>query len=277
MKRNVTALLLGIIPLLLVAVQWGTADVLPNYFVYDVPVVYYFSFLETHYLYFYLHIVTLVPVFLLSFDQKVAFYKRWKFLWQPLLMVNMVYWIWDIGKTSLQVWGFNSKYIVGCFIFNLPIEEIVFFITVPYACVFIYYCLLAYFPTQRWMKVEQFTTPILILGFIGMGLLRWDLTYTSTTCIIAGFYLLFHYLQEDAWIRARFYEAFIVCLIPFLIIDGVLTGGYQSEPIILYNPNEFLNIRIGSIPIEDAIYFIPYLLFIVTYMEKKRCQKNIEK
>ena len=45
---------------------------------------------------------------------------------------------WDIWFTDIGVWWFRDDYITGWKIFLLPIEEWLFFIVVPYACIFIY-------------------------------------------------------------------------------------------------------------------------------------------
>ena len=81
----------------------------------------------------------------LSFDRKVAFYKKWKALLPGLLFTAMVFVIWDVWFTREGVWSFNPDYLIGVYILNLPIEEWMFFFVVPFACVFIYECLIAYF------------------------------------------------------------------------------------------------------------------------------------
>ena len=53
--------------------------------------------------------------------------------------------------TSLEVWGFNSDYLINFFIFNLPIEEVLFFICIPYSCVFTYFVFTKYVPDNFFM------------------------------------------------------------------------------------------------------------------------------
>ncbi len=43
--------------------------------------------------------------------------------------------LWDALVTGAH-WHFNPLYVSGIKIINLPIEEILFFITVPFACLF---------------------------------------------------------------------------------------------------------------------------------------------
>jgi lycopene cyclase domain-containing protein len=109
------------------------------------------------YTYLIIDFVSVLFPFLLSFDKKVAFYKTWNRLFPAIFIVGVFFVVWDIAFTNLQVWSFNAKYIVGIKFFNLPIEEYLFFLCVPYSCVFIYDCYNAYFPQINPIKKEPFT------------------------------------------------------------------------------------------------------------------------
>ena len=95
-------------------------------------------------IYLWLNIGTVLFPFILSFDKKVAFYKNYKYLFPAALITGTFFLIWDQWFTDMNVWGFNSLHLTGYFIGDIPIEEVLFFITVPYACLFIYECLIAY-------------------------------------------------------------------------------------------------------------------------------------
>jgi hypothetical protein len=136
---------------------------------------------------------------------------------------------------------------------------------------FIYECLVCYFPKDYFLIYEKQISYTLSFVLILIGFATWGITYTCTTYLIAGFYLLWHILRvENAAIRSRFYLAYLVSWIPFVFVDGILTGGYQDAPIILYNPEEFLGFRVTSLPFEDSIYLIPLFLANITFFEEMR-------
>ncbi|HET9486859.1 MAG TPA: lycopene cyclase domain-containing protein, partial [Chryseosolibacter sp.] len=66
----------------------------------------------------------------------------------------------------------------------------------------------------------------------------------------------------------RFYFAFGVILIPFFIVNGILTGSFIDEPVVWYNNTENLGIRLGTVPLEDVVYGMLMLLVPITIWEK---------
>lgn len=71
----------------------------------------------------------------------------------------------------------------------------------------------------------------------------------------------------------KFYRAYLVSQIPFLVVNGVLT----SLPVVIYNNNENLGTRIYAIPAEDFFYSLLMLLMNISLMEFFKRKQNIQK
>ncbi|WP_350201756.1 lycopene cyclase domain-containing protein [Gracilimonas sp.] len=163
-----------------------------------------------------------------------------------------------IIKSYKSVWTFNNSYYLGIDLFGLPLEEIFFFITVPIACLFIKECL------QYFQKIPSIKNDgILIL----IGIAYCTQLYTSTVCLLSASAIGWHYVFGKIDTRSKTYITFGVSLIPFLIINGILTGLFTEEPLVQYNSGEFSGISICTIPIEDAIYLFPLLLLNISVYE----------
>ncbi len=255
--------LLLVLAVVLVIIHWFIDDVKPNNFVLQVKPFFHVPFFETRYLYLYAHIFAFIPVFALSFDKKVAYYKTWKHLLPALLIVSIIFWIWDIVKTHYQVWGFNPKYYTMLLI-NLPIEEWFFFITFPFCSVFVYECIEAYFPKDILKDYDRPLSIFLGFGCFFVGISHWGQSYTATTWIPAGLFALWHFFTYDNTYRTRFYKAFLIMLIPFFIVNSLFTGAFTIEPIVIYNPEEYLGIRIGTIPLDDFAYNLLLEFMVLT-------------
>ena len=104
--------------------------------------------MNTHYTYLLILAASIAGPLILSFDKKVAFYKKWKYFFRALSQTVTLYIVWDFYFTSKGIWSFNEAYITGIKLYNLPIEEVLFFFIVPYCCVFIYACIRSYFPSM---------------------------------------------------------------------------------------------------------------------------------
>lgn len=227
-------------------------------------------------LYLILNLCTIAGPLALSFDKKVAFYKNWKYLFPAIFYMMLLFIPWDIGFTYFDVWHFNPDYVLGFYIFDLPIEEWLFFITVPYACVFIYTCLNIYFPHDYFKKRARLVTLVLFITAIALYVFNTAKLYTAYTAILTAFAMLIHllFLSRNKYM-GNFYRAFLVCLAPMFVIDGILT----YKPIIIYNEIEKTPFRIGSIPWEDFLYNLLMLLMVVGFYEflKRKPKPKAEK
>lgn len=211
-------------------------------------------FLEASWTYAILHAFTIVPVFALSFDKKVRYYAFWPRLFPAILIMGTLFIIWDAYFGQVGVWGFNDRYLMGGRLLGLPWEEWLFFITVPFGSFFIYACLNAYFPGDPFSRFDKEVTLVLIILLLLLGIMYIDRLYTASTFFLTGGFLLYHYIYVPNTFRTLFYRAYLLILVPFLLVNGVLTGACTVAPVVVYNPEEFMGLRIVSIPMEDALY-----------------------
>ena len=203
----------------------------------------------------------------LSFDKKVAFYKNWKYLFPAMFIPACLYIGWDIYFTSKGVWYFNEAYITGIKLINLPLEEVLFFFIVPFCCVFIYACIRSYFPGLVNKRTADLFLKILAIILLIAGIIYVDKYYTSWTFIFTGSFILMLYFLRDyfkSFDAVSFLVSFLICLIPFLIVNGFLT----ALPVVLYKDSENLGIRIYTIPFEDMFYGLLLTLMNIVLYEK---------
>ena len=206
--------------------------------------------------------------FMLSFDSKVAFYKRWKYLFPAIVPVAIAFLVWDEYFTVNEIWGFNKRYLSGVFLGHLPIEEVSFFLIVPYACIFIYEVLRSYFPSFNTQRVGQVVGFTITLSGLVFGTMYMDNWYTSAACLTAALLTIgLYFVKRSEW-YGNFALGYLVVLIPFLIVNGVLTGAVTDEPIVWYSEDHIMGPRIYTIPVEDLFYNYAMLLPMTTLYER---------
>ncbi|MBD3196483.1 MAG: lycopene cyclase domain-containing protein [Candidatus Lokiarchaeota archaeon] len=201
-------------------------------------------------LYFWLNLLVIIGPILLSFDKKVAFWRRWPPLLMSMIIVSSVFIIWDIIVTEIGHWSFSVIYAGTLKLVNLPIGEWMFFIAVPYATIFIYECVRAYtkdkelhFSRYIFISIGLIGTLPLIFFFNKGYTVLMGIVFLITMCTI-GFFGYKKFTSK--WTLV----ALILTYIPFLVFNGIFT----YLPIVLYNPDAIIGIRVISIPIEDFFY-----------------------
>lgn len=216
-----------------------------------------------HYIYLALILFTLSYPLYKSFEEKINYVSKWKFLFPAIISSAIFFIAWDIWFTKIGVWKFNPDYILGIYILNLPIEEWLFFIVIPFACIFIYE-VMNYFVKKDVLKnYTPLITIVLVIFLVAFSVLYADRIYTFITFSLLAFFLLTHQYVIKSDYLGKFYLAWLICIIPFLIVNGVLT----AMPVLIYNNAENMAIRIITIPLEDFFYGMLNILQVVTVYE----------
>ena len=207
-------------------------------------------------------LTVLFPI-ILSFDKRVRFFQSWKYIFPGLFISGLLFLFWDYLFTIYGVWSFNPDYVKGIYFLNLPLEEILFFVTVPFACIFIYECLNYYIKRDLLESVSVYISYLLIGLCAVLLVLFYDRVYSLITFGLLLVILLIAQFVLKLKFLSRFYLAYLVSLIPFYIVNGLLT----SIPVVMYNNEENMAFRVGTIPFEDHFYSMAMLLLNIMFFE----------
>jgi lycopene cyclase domain-containing protein len=224
--------------------------------------------LKSNYLYLIINLICILFPVLLSFYSKAPFYKKWKAVSIAILISGIIFIAWDEIFTRLGIWGFNAKYITGWQLGSLPIEEIMFFIVIPYACVFTYFLLKDVSQKNYFFSRHELLSYGLIVAMLITGVYNLEKAYTSITLLSFAFLLAYLTLKVRARYLGHFYVAFFFILIPFFVMDGILTGTFIDEEVVWYNDAAIMGMRLGTIPVEDIFYAMFLMLMNIAIYER---------
>lgn len=205
-----------------------------------------------------------------SFEKQVRFYTKLKYFLPAMLFTGAIFIIWDMRFEEIGIWKFNPEYLIGIYIFNLPLEEWLFFIVIPYCSVFIYEILKVKLPHFERPNLFTGVSLVLLIAFALLAYFAREKLYT-----FFNFFLLTIYFGYTIFRKrfkphyTKFYLTWAISLFPMLIINGVLT----ALPVVEYNNHHNLGVRVFTIPIEDFFYFFLLLLMNLTiyeYLKKQR-------
>lgn len=217
-------------------------------------------------LYLWLNIATISFPLLFTFDKRINFYKRLPFLLPAIIITGVLFLVWDQLFVIWHVWSFNPDYILGYYVMDLPIEEVLFFFTVPYACVFILESTRVYIKKDIFGKSHRYITLVFMLLSCFLFYKYQRQLYTTVTCLILFFLLNIQLIVIKRNYMSRFYLTYFISIIPMLIVNGILT----AKPVVQYNPMHFTGIRLGTIPVEDFLYNLAMLLTCISLYEMFR-------
>jgi lycopene cyclase domain-containing protein len=221
-----------------------------------------------NYIYLLINFFTIIICFIYSFDKRIRFNRYFKTFFISSTIVAILFILWDVYFTSSGVWWFNYDYVIGIKLGGLPLEEILFFFCIPFSCVFTYYCLTKFFDLCWANAFNNIIVFVTVIVCVVIGLLNVDKIYTLVTAFVTTITVIYlHFFSQRPWI-GQASLIYTILMLGFLPVNGILTGTGLDNPIVNYNPQDFLGIRILTIPIEDAVYGYSMFLWNIYFFLK---------
>lgn len=211
--------------------------------------------------YLYLNLAIIAFPLIFSFEKRIKYYKKFKPLAIALLLVGIFFVGWDVFATYRGHWSFNPIYVAEIKLLGLPLEEILFFITVPYSCLFVFDSILHFLGDRKLFSHRKWLFPVIgvLIMLFAFGFCGKD--YTVLALLSVGLTILFVSLVNVQLFSSQAYWIYIVLtLFLFLISNYFLT----SLPVVQYSSGAITGFRVITIPIEDFLFNFSMLTNYVT-------------
>jgi lycopene cyclase domain-containing protein len=218
-------------------------------------------------LYYWLNLLSVIVPLAFSFEKNLRLYKQWKFIVPAILITMIPFVLWDIFFALHGYWGFNPRYHSGTIFFGLPMEEYLFFVCLPYSSVFTYYALQFHFPNRMLSKknVTLLSTCLVLLS-ASVALSNTQHAYTLVNLVLFAIIISVTWKFRPKILR-YYYWIFLILLVPFFIVNGILTGSGIEEEVVWYSSTAIIGIRLFTIPIEDIFFAFSMILSVVFFAD----------
>ncbi len=224
--------------------------------------------------YLWINIAVIFFPLVLSFDKKLQFYKRIPAFIVSLLFAGGGFIIWDIYATIHKHWSFSPAHTFKLKFMFLPLEELLFFLAIPYACIFLYETISYYLPKRELPFNIYFNLSVAVIpAFI--ALLIFETAYTQIVIWVAIAFFVTATIFYPSILKSSHYWIYMLfSFVPFFVVNYILT----SIPIVSYNPDVIIGYRITSIPVEDFIYSYSMLSwYLLIYLAARDIWTKIKK
>src|SRR5690606_19274060 len=126
---------------------------------------------------------TIIICLIASFDRRIRFDRHFGAFFKAAVLVAIPFIAWDAWFTAEGVWWFDTNYTLGLVIAGLPLEEWLFFLCIPFSCIFTYYCIDKFFKWEWLASLNNLIVFIAIVVCSVMALLHYDKIYTLVTAL----------------------------------------------------------------------------------------------
>jgi lycopene cyclase domain-containing protein len=206
-------------------------------------------------------LIIILPL-IVSFFPDLSYYKKFPYVLVSIFAGGLFFVTGDIIATLRGDWSFNPEYVMGISFAGLPLEEVLFFLFVPYSLLLMYEQAAFIFKdrTVPWKQGAGYAAGMLLIlvSFLFTGK-----NYTFIAVFSAGIVLLgMSLFYSGIMARLAFWAYFLSGFLLFIMFNYFLT----SLPVVIYNPSAVCGVRFLTIPLEDFFYnFTMMSVYLVFY------------
>ena len=196
-------------------------------------------------------------------NRQINFAGQSKFIILAVLINVFAFSVPTEFLTQLKVVVFNPPYLSGMTLWELPIEELLLSLLLPFSGIAIYLFLNVRYKDNSLEKYSLALSNMMLGVCIAMLYFGHQKLYTLFTFSILLVFLLYIEYVNKIRFMYKFYRAFLVSLLLFYTVYGILT----SIPVIQYTTEETLNFNFSHIPFESHFYYMSMLLLSIYLYE----------
>ena len=213
-------------------------------------------------------LLALAAVTLFLFIKKsIVFIMEFKYMLPAVIFSGAIFIMLNIRFVQSGIISFNENFLIGKNILTLPLEEWLFLLIISLFAFSVYILVN--------VKLENFEKPNLffavsILLLIGFAFEAWFSRQKIVPFFI--FFLLAIYFGYTLFRNrfkphlTKFYISYFIVVIPFFLIKVLL----NKLPVILYNNDFTLGIRLVDVPVEQFANLFLLMLINITVFEYLR-------
>jgi lycopene cyclase domain-containing protein len=210
-------------------------------------------------------LIMILPL-IVTFLPYLSYQKKFPCVLFSIVAGGLFFVTWDVIATLRGDWSFNPVYILGAYIAGLPLEEVLFFMFVPYSLLLMYEQAVYIFQdrTVSWKQEFGYAVGIILVlvSFLFTGK-----NYTFMAIFSSGIvFLVLSLFYSRIMMRLAFWAYLLSGFLLFILFNYFLT----SLPVVIYSQSAITGIRFLTIPLEDFFYnFTMLSLYLAFYLWAK--------
>ncbi len=220
-----------------------------------------------NYLYLLILLVLAGFTLFLFIKKSIVFIMEFKYMLPAIIFSGSIFIMLNIRFLQSGIISFNENFLIGKNILGLPIEEWLFLLIISLFAFSVYVLVNVRFENFDKPNLFYIVSILLLMGFTYEA---WFERQKLVSFFI--FFLLVIYFGYTLFRKrfkphlTKFYISYFFVLIPFFLIKIVL----NMLPVILYNNDFILGIRLVGVPVEQFANLFLLMLINITIFEYLR-------
>jgi isorenieratene synthase len=197
--------------------------------------------------------------------EPTSFRGRWKPAIAAALLVALPFVAWDLAVTGRH-WWFDTAH-TRIWLLWMPLGEWLFFLTVPIACAYTWEMLTGGHDPEPVRRAGPAWSIATLLALAAAAAWARGLEYTAVASGALAFATALDLTTGGRVTRHRRFLHFVLLVVAF---TAVFNGYLTARPLVLYDSRYQLDVRLGTIPVEDFAYGLALVLANVVVFERLR-------